>query len=269
MAPLLFILGMALFASPLLAEEIYMKDGRTIEGKIVKESETHLEVATDYGYITLKQTDIVRVKKDSGLPKLGDLFGSDSGNEEQTATEEDVDPPPEATEDASTEGQSEGEKIGALDGEKSNRITRLDTLYRSMIWPGWGQFKQDRGIWGTAYSLSFAAAIVNYGYSEIESQQKRIHYENEAETFYNQMYANQASLDQTLFLYQWGQVIGARSAYTDSVSAANAAGGILLGIYAANLIDVVWHHPSEQTSGQLGILVLPGKSAELSYTWRF
>ena len=77
--PVLALLAFCLSPSAVLADVVHKKDGRTVEGKVVEDTDEHVIVQTKFGPITIPRAEVLRIEK--GL----------SPNDEFKARWEDVD----------------------------------------------------------------------------------------------------------------------------------------------------------------------------------
>jgi len=59
----LIVLLLALLAGPALADMVYKKDGRSVEGTIIEDTAAHVIVQTKFGPITIPRADVLRIEK--------------------------------------------------------------------------------------------------------------------------------------------------------------------------------------------------------------
>lgn len=59
------VLLLLLFASPLLAHTLYMKDGRVIKGRIVAQTRTEVKINVNGTVLTFQKSDIRQVEFDA------------------------------------------------------------------------------------------------------------------------------------------------------------------------------------------------------------
>lgn len=134
----------------------------------------------------------------------------------------------------------------------ANYRYRMSAIGRSLILPGWGQFYQGRTAAGWGYSASFLAAAGAAAYFQDAYTSAKSHYASSVRTSVllspnSPLFNGNISSDDTLTLLTLTSPTASadHAKYLAARSNLAAAGSVVLGIYALNLIDVIAFHPAQ------------------------
>ncbi len=245
-----FLISGAFFT--LSAEQIRLKDGRTLEGTVISRNAEEIQIQTKDGFITIPRSDVAEVSEkvqpaDAPPATMGDVMKNFRKNEKTESA------PEERSPDQPARGQKE--------------IYRSMAHLRSGIYPGFGQFYQERPLSGTLFVTGFSASLLYYAAMVIQSDSYRTDYRNRADELRKQLYNNQAAPMPVISYFQLFRVMEARNAYTASISRVNSAAALIGGIYLLNHIDVLVFHPAPGVTA--GIHTPAPESIGFNLTVRF
>lgn len=260
------ILSFFLFSSgAVFAETIFLKDGRKLEGEIISRSRDTLLISTKDGKIIIRKDEVM--KTDS--PTLGDLFVNDSKSDEKR----EADTSQKSAEKVQPPARTSIGSVASPEFEEQTESPPLlpVALFQSTVLPGWGQFYQHREISGYIFFTSFGLLGLNQIRLEIESQQKKTDYNDQAEELYAKFIAptllNTESIYPLEFIwYQYALLLSAKKTYSKSISSVNNSASLLLGVYVANLVDVALFHPGHHSYASMSI---SPDGVGLKVTWNF
>lgn len=257
-----FLTLFLIFSGTSFAETIRMKDGRTLDGEIMYRGPDSIQIATKEGYLTISKDDILEISQST----IGDLIGSNNGKNSSNAKK--------SNSNDSTSAQPTFEQL--IQTQKENSSDSPDfawAMFRSTVWPGWGQFYQKREGPGYLFFASFGILGLNHIVLELENQQKKTIYEDESQALYTEFIAptllgtvSTNSYPSELIYWQIGKLNSAKNDYTKSVKAINNSASLLLGIYLINLGDAFYFHPD--TGAQTSMVIMPD-GIGIRMTWNF
>jgi hypothetical protein len=231
------------FGFPLFAEKILLKDGRTVEGEILSRTENEIQIQSPDGLILILQEEIDKITEDtkSEPPPKQDTMGDilDNFRKQKTDTEAETETETEISAEERT-----AELPPAAAAPPAIEIAHL----RSGIYPGFGQFYQERYWQGAAFTTAFTGSLFWYTSNLFQSELYRQKYRNQGIDLRTAMLSNLESPNRTVMLYNLGKVIIAKEEYRHSIQELNKSFSVMLGIYLLNHLDVWLFHPTPDMS---------------------
>jgi hypothetical protein len=231
---IIILTAVTLFGFPLSAEKIILKDGRTVEGKIISRTANEIQIQTSDGFITLIKNDI---------DKITDEDMVEEKNKKEISDEKDT--MGDVLENFRKKGKAE-----EIQTEKSTALPPpvvypdLGTaMLRSAIYPGFGQYSQDRYWQGAAFTAAFTGSLFWYTSNLFQSDLYRQKYRDQGTELRTVMLSGMAAPNSTVLLYQLTKVIKAKDEYRKTVHHLNDSAYLMLGIYFVNELDVYLFHP--------------------------
>lgn len=182
------VIGLLLcFGSSLQSEVISLKNGQTMEGRVVRQSRTTIEITTSKGLISLPKSTIQRIQfvpytteqknkieeqKQKALlalqaerDRIEKQKLADAERERQLKLIQDQELAEKqkiAKEQAERAAAlRELVKEGQIEKPTDEPISYMDFAWRSMVLPGWGHFTLDRPVIGSAYMGVWALLLYN------------------------------------------------------------------------------------------------------------
>lgn len=175
------------FGSSLQSEVIFLKNGQKIEGRVVRQSRTIIEITTSKGLISLPKSTIQRIQfvpytaeqkkqiEDQKQKKLLALQAERDRIEKQKLADAERERQLKLIQDQEL---AEKQKIakeqaeraatlrelveeGQIEKPTDEPISYMDFAWRSMVLPGWGHLTLDRPIVGGAYMGAGALLLYN------------------------------------------------------------------------------------------------------------
>lgn len=190
------IVNFFIISSSVFSEEVYMKDGRRLSGRIIGQTGTEIILSGLQGKQNLFKRDISRITyipfseedekrrlaqeratRNAAMRRLQELENLRIAEEQKAEAEkkakEQAELEAEIQADKEREAKETAERAAALrelvDQGKMEKpvgepISYMDFVWRSLLVPGWGHFYLDRPVMGTFYSggtLLLAANVYN------------------------------------------------------------------------------------------------------------
>lgn len=238
-----FIILTIIAFPPLSAEIIYLRNGRTETGSIEGQSPDYITMVDKGVSKRVKKTDILRIR-----------FQSSATEEDQIRNFNDI--------EAMLDWQDELDRILKKRREESQlketeRIKRLEeeqsffrdeifeikkrkkesAFYRSLFFPGWGQFYkgQDKRAFTIMGSALFAAGYSHYSFNEYEKNSSDYNLKNiaYASLFYWQHNA-------AISYYSYTGSTKMRNEMNTNMQRGNFLIGTFLTVYLINIADAYW-----------------------------
>ncbi|MBE7437010.1 MAG: hypothetical protein HS115_01050 [Spirochaetales bacterium] len=260
-------------ATALRADQLFLKNGQTIEGQITAQSRTSVTIKTAGGNMTIQKAQIRRIvfgavkdpdeekRKKEAEERLKKL------KEEREKRQKEREDGDREKDELEKKREEERQKELTQETPEPEEITLTGAIVRSAILPGWGQVYQGRGAMGGLYITSYVALLGTTGaqfarYSWLKDIYKKQNRRNfmwsplgidmlggglglTAETF------GSNNLNTLGLHYQW-QTISTRQKMEATAHRTNLAASALAAFYVWNLTDVVLF--SGGTDAALGIL---------------
>ena len=256
------------FAAPLAADTILLRNGARINGKIVAQTRTLVRIQTSTGVKTFQKTGIRRIifgrvddkaeeeaRKKQAEARKKQLEEFKKRQEEFQKRQEEARKQQEELQKARQEA-AEAERRRAAEAEaeriQAEQAASMEgALWRSILFPGWGQFRQRRPGAGTAYAAGFVLAALATGsaggaYSQSQGRYAaavdNLSFQTVVLGFGMPFYDRKLRLLDELLLLQYMTTQERNAAFRDSqrsAAAVNVAGGVMGAIYIFNLMDVI------------------------------
>ncbi len=166
-----FILALAVgSAGPIFGETLYLKDGRTLEGKIVAQSPTTVSFSSAGKVMLFNKSQIIRISffsVDDENKRLARLAEEDRRRRELAERQE---LSRVKYEFLAQQGRARAARLthireqvrqGRME-KPDEPISYWDFAWRSAVLPGWGHFYLQKPVWGFFYAGISAAAVINY-----------------------------------------------------------------------------------------------------------
>jgi hypothetical protein len=132
--------------------------------------------------------------------------------------------------------------------------TKSKALTRSLLIPGWGQRYGDRKAKGNIFTILTIGAAATFAYAELDYQDKKDEFELK-QTEYDEIISN-GTIEELNDFYP-GFVISRDDAY-DAETFRRASFVTLAGVYAINLIDILFFFPDDRDAISIkGLSVSP------------
>ncbi|MGA9406409.1 MAG: PEGA domain-containing protein [Bacteroidota bacterium] len=132
--------------------------------------------------------------------------------------------------------------------------TTMNSLWRSMLWPGWGQLYHERSVMGTFLGVAFIAAAAGTVQSQLDYTNKMDDYNKAAQTYQAETNAANIGADKQAMLSTYNH-------FTTAKSQRLLLGEITVGVYAFNLLDVLLFTPSVSGGDVLSLRVAPSSNS--------
>lgn len=282
-----------LFVAPiglLQADTIYLKNGQTLTGDIIRQTRTMIEIQTTAGLKRVEKTTMRRVvfSKNETSQQAAARQAREAAvkkakaetariAQEQAATEAarkaEEARIQEAAADAARIAQEEAETRAAREP-----ITRSGAIWRSLVLPGWGQYYQGRRAAAFGYGGGFAATGL-WTVSNAREYQSRQSALDAAAANLNfavvvlgaglPFFDPDLALRPQIFGLQYFTTLERSSALRGAEEASRnfKLSTLLLGaVYIANVVDVVVFHPADDST--VGVYAAPS-GAGLRFQMRF
>jgi len=141
--------------------------------------------------------------------------------------------------------------------------TTMNSLWRSMLFPGWGQFYHERPVMGTFLSVAFIAAAAVTVQSQIDYSSKVSAYNTAVQTYESETNAANIAADKKALTTTYNN-------YTNAKSQRMLMAEVTVGVYAFNMLDVLLFTPSYSGTDELSLRMVPSSnSLALQTTVRF
>jgi hypothetical protein len=132
--------------------------------------------------------------------------------------------------------------------------TTMNSLWRSMLWPGWGQLYHERSVMGTFLGVAFIAAAAGTVQSQLDYTNKMDDYNKAAQTYQAETNAANIGGDKQAMLSTYNH-------FTTAKSQRLLMGEITVGVYAFNLLDVLLFTPSVSGGDVLSLRLSPSSNS--------
>ena len=244
----LFAILMAAYSSTLFAETLILKSGEVVTGKITGQDRASVRMDVDGRLMVFQKTEIQRI-----------VF---SRSEEEVAAQEAR--RLEELRRLQEEQRRQKELRDKSDRENHTGVGvsgSFSSIWRSALFPGWGQFHDSRDRagygWGGSFLLTgiFAVALARRAASAEDSYRSAIRSSvllSPGAIVLSTNTGMDPSFSAGHFLLTSNQSSSARTRWRADSRAASAMAGIAGLIYAANIIDVVLFHPGGGSSAHAG-----------------
>jgi TM2 domain-containing membrane protein YozV len=232
---LLFVFYLTLF-SFLSAETVIFRNGNVKKGKILSQDKLTIVFEEKEGEPPLiySKKEILKISvKDLSRDEINKTIAEAGGAD----LLQDVTPSvPVVSKDAPAANQNYFSAKGTP--------KRWSAFWRSALIPGWGQLYQSRPVPGTSYFFLFLGGI-GFAYY----QNKEYGYQQNDYNYSNQKYVFSLFFsDNITQILTRKELVDERSDAVKAFHRAEIAAGVLAGIYALNLLDVVIFHPKYNVS---------------------
>lgn len=242
----------------LFGATIIKKNGNVIKGDVIDQNENELKVKlpTD-AVITIPKSDLLKIS-------YQDLTESESDEIYKKAKESTPEAKPNAINvnqilklqndqileltaeviSLSEELENHKSRIEKLESAQSQQKDSIpkkiqwSVVWRSAVFPGWGQFHWKENYWGSFYTLAFLGAGANYN-------DKWQAYQKAEKQYQNPLGEYLAVSNGLLILNFFPPIGGERSEVKEAARNSNEAVQILAGVYFLNLIDAFIHRPDQ------------------------
>ncbi|GBF51870.1 hypothetical protein LPTSP4_34080 [Leptospira ryugenii] len=174
--PLLFVL---LLSVPMFAENVLLKRGGTVKGKIIEQDQNKLKIQKEDGTVaTISKSEILKVvykehitaaeeeklrkaeEEKARLQQEKERQKEEERQKKELAEKEKADKEnadKKAKEDAEAKKKREAEEKLAQESRKN--LTRGGAVWRSAVLPGWGQYRQGRKVVAFVYPTLIAVGL--------------------------------------------------------------------------------------------------------------
>lgn len=283
------VLGALVFAAGLQAEIVVLRKGPPVEGRIVRQTSTSIELTTPKGNKTIQKRDIARIQYVSVTNEQKRLLAEKQKKleAERKAERERIEREKMAEAERARrlkeledrilaekkkEAQERAERAEALrdlvrNGQMAKPadepISYWDFAGRSLLLPGWGHFTLDRPVIGTAYMVGWAAVLSNLAYRyKVGSQAKSI---NDREVLNNTLLvvaAKQGSLtpeqQQAATAYSYDANGKMLTVYQKKIDNYQYSLFLVGAFYGAQLLHIIYNG----IAWEKGLLIVDGKIDE-------
>ena len=242
----------------LAADTIVFRNGTEVTGTVYAQSRTIIRVRTADGERTFRKANLRRIIF-GGPDETTVLEERNKKEEEARKKQEEADRDQQEAEDREAEAReaAEDERRRSERAERARREAaepedpHSGALGRSLLYPGWGQFRQGRTGAGVVYATAFTVALLGTAGAGANYAADRNAYLGAVENLDFQVYTlgfllplldeGFFDLRDDLFFLQYFALNERNAAFRRSERSAvifNVAGGILGAIYLANAFDV-------------------------------
>lgn len=258
----------------LFAENILLKKGGTIQGKVVEQDQNKLKVKKpDGSIVTVQKSEILKVVyKDTLTAAEEEKLRKAEEEKERVKREkeeaarlkkeaEDAKKAEKelATQKAKDDAEAEKKRLEAeklAESERKN-LTALGATWRSAVLPGWGQWKQGRKIQAIVYpSLVALGLFFTYDKHRMYLNAKRDY--NNLENPYSETGLIRTAIggqntqaftpEQAVISSQLGPFKGQRESVERHYREMQYIGVATLLVYAWNVFDAYYFHPTSITA---------------------
>lgn len=248
------------FGFSIFADTVYLKNGATIEGKIVGQSRKNVRIKTDKGLKVIPKSNIRRLR-------FGKVIDPNKQKEAELKKKQEAERKRQEAEQKKLDELDKQREAERKRTEKDNQVTEdvrgpvlWQAILRSSILPGWGQYYQGRENMAWIVGGSFGGALAGAAYFDYRYRRDRIAYDDNVDTFLftSPLVLSSVGLsipDTSPFLltglFQTESTIASRQNMEDSARYADFMTGVLAGVYIWNIVDVIIYHPDENQSLRL------------------
>lgn len=274
------VTGLFLFNLPLSAEQIILKDGRILYGKISGQSINEIQVRTEKGTEALLKKDIKIIKWVQEDPKLKRKKAEENRRKIEAVQKEKERIQKEKLESEEKDRllkeieAKEREEKQALAKERAQRAEALrelvkndvmdkpndepisywDFAWRSLLVPGWGHLKIERPVMGSLYMISTAALLGNlYSRGMAARSAVRVN-QNQVQMNYFFIIAPQAAPVELRLAYSQYSNAQAVSTYQKKIDYYNNSLYLLEVFYGLQILHIIYNG----FAWEKGLLIVDG-----------
>lgn len=251
---------------PLHAEEVLLKNGQTISGRVTGQNSIAVFVATSRGTQIIAKNDIIRIQyvafspaqkaqaleaqrqKEIAIAMEWQRIRQFQETEERRKHEEELAAKIRAEKEAEARAAAERAAAlrelvakGQMEKPADEPISYWDFAWRSLVLPGWGHFYLNRPWFGTIYAVSTAGFVAGvYETHRRAVAAKRENHRDAERNFFLAVQPNLLNLE-TRTAYGYYSTAKAMTVYQHKVDKYNGALAALATLYCGQIIHIIYN----------------------------